>query len=140
MKDSDAPGEPGLGEPLDATTLGELDRALDARAENLAGRVLLPGEEQAPRRLALAGALALACAAVVAVLWVGGPGSWRLAPTDPSTLEPSAGSRPDPAGDEVPGRDGVPSLAADVSSPHPFVLMPTRDPDITVVWILDSAD
>jgi hypothetical protein len=109
---------------LDAETARELNLLLDAMGVELARRV----EVRGARRpwIAWSGLGALAAAALAALTLIG-----------PGDLADSGGAGPAP-GDDAPasGGEGVPAPGLDVEAPGPFLVFPTSDEDITVIWLL----
>lgn len=104
--------------------LQELDGALEAWAEAAAERVALPeGEAVDPSSRARGwGWIALAAAAAGVVLV-----------TDP-------GGAVREGGVEAPRGVALEAAELEVGSDDPFMVVPTRNPDIAVVWILNSGD
>ncbi len=129
--------------PEERRQLDELSARLDAWAATTAERVPLPeahpapdsgvvrrgGEGEAPIRVrsrslrpryVAAGALA---ASLVGLLYLGGPGR---SPPDAGTPSPA------PGGNVLDARD------LEVASPSPYMIVPTRDPSISIVWLLGT--
>jgi len=119
--------EPESVEPVDREWTDLLDSALDQWAEGAATRVALPTRGRTPpwAWVALAASV-VGILTLTQVPW-GSPGS----EVGPDTLENPTAAAPGLA---------LRASELDVAAPGPFMLVPTRDPSITVVWILNSPD
>ena len=132
MNDHDLPLEPDPT-PEERRRLEQLSAWLDDWSADVAERVPLPTEPSGTDRERMTipswlrgphAAAALIAASVVTFLLLPDPG---VAPVDPPSTTVAA----------IPGV-ALQALDLEVESPHPYMLVPTRDPSISIVWILDT--